>query len=267
MSTLVPRRSVLGAAGIVSLGALLAACTRDSDSTTPGADGTAVTTDAGSTATVQPSATGTAGSARAMLEQATSCTLAPETTEGPYYFDVDSIRSDIREDRDGVTMRLALRVQDASEGCAPVANAVVDIWHCDAEGIYSGFESASRGGPGGSGPTDEETYLRGAQVTDADGVVEFATIYPGWYRGRAVHVHFKVHLDQSTVLTSQLFFDEDFTDKIYDAEPYASQGQRDTRIDTGDMVYDQADADGAPVLLTLQRDGDEVLAATNLVVA
>jgi protocatechuate 3,4-dioxygenase beta subunit len=70
-----------------------------------------------------------------MLDEATSCTLAPETTEGPYYFDVDSIRGDIREDRQGVTMRLAIRIQDAGEGCAPVSNAVVDIWHCDAEGL------------------------------------------------------------------------------------------------------------------------------------
>lgn len=215
------RRSVLGAAGVVSLGALIAACSRAGEA--PSTEGTAVTTDTGSTATVEPTTTGTASSARAMLNEATSCTLAPETTEAPYYFDVDSIRSDICEDRDGVSMRLALRVQDASEGCAPVSNAVVDIWHCDAEGLYSGYESASRGGLGGSGTTDEETYLRGAQVTDADGVVEFATIYPGWYRGRAVHVHFKVHLDQSTVLTGQLLFDEKFTDEIYDAEPYASQ--------------------------------------------
>lgn len=212
------------------------------------------------------SAEGTAA-ARALLDAAVSCAVTSETTEGPYYFDVDAIRGDRREDRDGVTMHLALRVQDASEGCAPVANAVVDIWHRDAEGIYSGYENASRGGPGGSGQTDEETYLRGAQVTDSDGVAAFTSIYPGWYRGRAVHVHFKVHLDQNTVLTSQLFFDESFTDVVYEVEPYASAGPRDTRIDTGDMVFDQAEATGTPFLLTVQREGSEVLAAANLIVA
>lgn len=255
---------MLGSAGIVSLGGLLTACTR-SPGTTLGVD---VTTEAGTTAMVSPSNSPTTtddGSARALLDDAVSCALTPETTEGRYFFDVDSIRSDIREDRDGITMHLAVRVQDGSDGCAPVQSAMVDIWHCDAEGLYSGYESASRGR--GAGQPDDETYLRGVQVTGADGVVEFTTIYPGCYRGRAVHVHVKVHLNQRTVLTSQLFFDEAFTDEVYAAEPYASAGPRDTRIDTGDMVYDQAEAHGEPALLTLRRSGDAVLAAANIVAA
>ncbi|HZY28312.1 MAG TPA: hypothetical protein VFE49_08670 [Jiangellaceae bacterium] len=112
--------------------------------------------------------------------------MTRELTEGPYYFDVDSIRSDIREDRPGTTLRLGILVQD-SETCAPIPDAVLDVWHCDAEGSYSrvrvGVPSVRRaagGGPGrNSGPTDDETYLRGAHVTNAEGVVEFVTIYPG----------------------------------------------------------------------------------------
>ncbi len=109
--------------------------------------------------------------------------------------------------------------------CEPIENAVVDIWHCDAGGLYSGFESASTGGGGGGppgggggpggGPTDEETYLRGAQATNEDGIVQFRTVYPGWYRGRTVHIHAKVHIDRQTVLTSQLFFADDFTERVY----------------------------------------------------
>ena len=124
--------------------------------------------------------------------------LTPEETEGPYYFDVDSIRSDIREDREGVRLRLAFRVRDA-QSCEPIENAVVDIWHCDALGSYSG--SSLREGAGGGAAHDDETYLRGAQATNADGIVEFKTVYPGWYQGRTVHIHAKVHLDKQTVLT------------------------------------------------------------------
>ncbi len=94
--------------------------------------------------------------------------------------------------------------------CEPLENAVVDTWHCDATGLYSGFESASTGRPGG-GRSDEETYLRGAQATNEDGIVQFRTIYPGSYRCRTVHIHAKVHLDRQTVLTSQLFFADRFT--------------------------------------------------------
>ena len=153
------------------------------------------TTDGGTTTVEPKTRTGTATAD--LFGDSSSCTLTVEQTEGPYYFDADSIRSDIREDREGTRLRLAIRVRDA-DSCEPLKNAVVDLWHCDALGSYSGFEAASGGGPGGGGRTDDEKYLRGAQVTNADGIVEFVTVYPGWYQGRTVHIHGKVHVDNQT---------------------------------------------------------------------
>jgi len=154
---------------------------------------------------------------------------------------VDAIRSDLREDREGTLLRLGVRVRDA-DSCEPIENAIVDVWHCDALGTYSGFESASTGGggpaggAGGSTRSDDETYLRGAQATNSDGIVEFRTIYPGWYPGRTTHIHLKVHLDRRTVLTSQLFTNRDIDAKVYAREPYAQDSGRDTFNDT-DGIY------------------------------
>ena len=154
------RRQALATFGTVTLGSVLAACGDDRERAQ-------VTTSEGATATVTPS-TSTFKTLAERFDEAASCALSPELTEGPYYFDVDSIRSDIREDRPGTLLRLAVRVRDA-QSCQPIRNAVVDVWHCDAGGSYSGYESGSRGGPGG-GRTDGATYLRGAQATDADGI-------------------------------------------------------------------------------------------------
>jgi protocatechuate 3,4-dioxygenase beta subunit len=239
------RREALAGFGAVSLGALLAACSDDEGPTR--ASTAEVTTSDGDTATVQPRST---GSLAELFDDSSACRLTPEATEGPYYFDADAIRSDIREGRKGAALRLAVRVRDSD--CKPLENAVVDIWHCDAVGIYSGFESASRGaggGRGGSGPTDEETFLRGAQVTDADGIVQFRTVYPGWYMGRTTHIHAKVHVDRQTMLTTQLYFDDDYSARIYRQEPYASRADRATFNDD-DGLFDTA------LLLKLSRDGD-----------
>jgi protocatechuate 3,4-dioxygenase beta subunit len=138
-----------------------------------------------------------------------------------------------------------------------VADAVVEVWHCDAAGLYSGFESASAAG-GASSRTDEETYLRGAQVTDGDGTVQFVTAYPGWYPGRTVHVHAKVHLDNATALTTQLYFDDAVTDRVYEAEPYASEGGRDTRNE------DDGTFAATNVLSLLRDDGDGWLGLLNV---
>jgi protocatechuate 3,4-dioxygenase beta subunit len=140
----------------------------------------------------------------------------------------------------------------------------VDIWHCDAGGVYSGFESAStaggqpagRPGGGGSSRTDQEIYLRGAQVTNADGIVEFVTIYPGWYRGRTVHIHTKVHLDTSTTLTTQLYFDDAVSATVYETEPYSTHAGRDT-TNARDGVM--RTGGGTPPMLTLSTDGDGYL--------
>jgi protocatechuate 3,4-dioxygenase beta subunit len=246
MTRRIDRRQALAAFGTVSLGGLLAACGGDDKS---GAT-TQVTTTEGETATVEPTTT-TSTSLAGRFEDASTCTVTPELSEGPYYFDVDSIRSDITEDREGTPLRLGLRVLDA-ESCDPIRNAVVDVWHCDATGLYSGFESASTGGPGG-GQTDEKTYLRGAQATNADGIAEFKTVYPGWYRGRTVHIHVKVHLNKQTVLISQLFFDEELTEDVYAEEPYKSDSGRDT-FNQNDSIYRDE------LVMTGSREDDGVLA-------
>ena len=249
MTNRLNRRQALGALGTISLGGLLAAC-GDGDR---GAGATVQTTD-GSTATVEPRTTTEAATA-AQFDDAARCTLTPEQTEGPFYFDADSIRSDIREDREGTRLRLALRVRDAGS-CTLVPDAVVDIWHADAAGAYSGFDGgtgagAAGGRPGGSGgggrAQTESRYLRGAQVTNADGIVEFVTVYPGWYPGRTVHIHAKVHLDRTTVLTTQLFFDDETSDAVFAKRPYADRGARDQR-NASDGIFDEA------LVLTLAQE-------------
>jgi hypothetical protein len=220
------RRQALAGFGSVSLGALLAACGDGSSSPTR----TPVATTDGGTATVEPR--GGAGLAPRFDESAT-CTLTPELAEGPYYFDANAIRSDIRDGRAGTTLRLGIRVRDAGE-CAPLRDAVVDIWHCDAAGEYS---------------SEPERFLRGTQVTGADGIVTFTTIYPGSYEGRTVHIHAKVHVNSEVVLTTQLFFEDAITTAVLAAEPYAAHGERRTSNDS-DGIFDPA------TMLTLSEEGD-----------
>ena len=130
-----------------------------------------------------------------MASGAVKCVLAPEQTEGPYYVAGEKLRRDITEGRPGAPLLLRLRVVDAST-CKPIKGAAVDIWHCDALGVYSGFGS-------GSG---NRTFMRGVQKTDATGLARFRTVWPGWYQGRTVHIHVKVHVGGNVVHTGQLYF-------------------------------------------------------------
>jgi protocatechuate 3,4-dioxygenase beta subunit len=210
----VSRRQALAGFGSVTLGALVAACSDDDDASSPSAETTAT--------------------GKSKFDGAARCTRTAEETEGPFYFEVDRVRSDIREGRPGAELRLGVRVRDLSAGCEPIRNAVVDVWHCDATGSYSE--------PG-------ETFLRGLQVTNDEGAVEFTTLYPGWYPGRTVHIHAKVHIDKQTVLTTQFYFADDFTDRVFSREPYASDTGRDAFNDT-DPLYEQ------DLELTLSRERD-----------
>ena len=166
------------------------------------------------------------GTTSGTTSSSAACVLTPALTEGPFYFDAGQIRRDITEGRPGTQLLLSLDVVNASS-CSPLRDAVVDIWHCDAIGLYSGY---------GSEGTAGERFLRGIQVTDANGRAEFDTLYPGFYRGRTVHIHFKIHLDERTAVTSQLFFPESVNDAVMATSPYSDSGTRDTRNST-DSIF------------------------------
>ncbi len=179
------------------------------------------------------------------------CVLTPEQTEGPYYIPREKVRANIVEHRPGTPLTLRLTVVDAAT-CQPLAGAAVDIWHCDAGGIYSGFERASAGGPpgGNAGPTDKDTFLRGIQRTDARGRCQFQTIYPGWYRGRTVHIHVKVHLGGTVVHTGQLYFPDSLTSKVYQTGPYKVRAAARDTFNNTDGIYQNG---GPQSMLAMKR--------------
>lgn len=199
----------------------------------------------------------TAGAAGSVLRPSLgTCVLSPEQTEGPYYIPREKIRSNITEHRPGIPLKLRIAVIDAST-CKPLRNAAVDIWHCDAGGIYSGFVAASTGGApgGGSGPTDKNTFLRGVQFTNGKGICQFETVYPGWYRGRTVHIHVKVHLGSAVgheVHTGQLYFSDSLTARVYQRPPYRSRAAARDTFNSTDGIYQSG---GRQSTLSVKPDG------------
>jgi protocatechuate 3,4-dioxygenase beta subunit len=178
------------------------------------------------------------GTARAAI--GVSCILTPEMTEGPYYLAGEKLRRNITEGRPGTRLDLRLQVVNATT-CAPISGAVVDIWHADAGGVYSGF---------GSGASSR-TFMRGVQKTDRNGVAVFQTVYPGWYMGRTVHIHVKVHVGGNVVHTGQLFFSDTLTDAVYKRSPYSRRPNREVR-NAEDMIYQSG---GRQSTLTVRRKG------------
>lgn len=170
-----------------------------------------------------------------LLPGADVCVLTPEVTEGPYYFDPKLERADITEGtQTGVATMVRLQIVDGS--CKPIEGARVDIWHCNAEGLYSGYANQT-----GGVDTSGQTFLRGTQFAGATGIVEFLTIYPGWYAGRTTHIHFKVFLDEKTVLTGQLFFPDALSQFIYqNVEPYTAHGHDRDVLNANDNIASQA---------------------------
>jgi protocatechuate 3,4-dioxygenase beta subunit len=172
---------------------------------------------------------------------AVSCVLAPEMTEGPFYVANEKLRRNIREGQAGIALTLQLGVVDSSS-CKPIRGAAVDIWHAGAAGVYSGEQSNGTAG---------RTFLRGIQRTDAGGIARFDTVYPGWYQGRTVHIHVKVHVSGSVVHTGQLFFNDGLTDTIFARKPYNTRGTRDVR-NAQDSIYQGG---GSRSLLEVTRKG------------
>ncbi|MFL0021425.1 intradiol ring-cleavage dioxygenase [Streptomyces sp. NBUL23] len=223
----------------------------------------------------------------------TCMSLTTEQMEGPYYIDYELFRKDVVEDRTGIPLILVLRVVD-SLTCRPIRNSAIEIWHCDASGVYSGYTQNGNGGgggtppgppptgtptappdgpgspgdpgdPGGPGghatPTDDLTWLRGIQMTDAQGFVTFRTVFPGWYAGRAVHVHTKVHTGGSrtpdgytggrTCHTGQFYFSEEAVKATENTEPYSANTITRMPLDN-DSIYPGTGTQGG--LLNLNYD-------------
>jgi protocatechuate 3,4-dioxygenase beta subunit len=233
------RRDALRVLGIGSA-AFLAACAAP--------EGTATLAPTGASTPV--ASTQVSSTASTVLD----CVVQPELTIGPYFVDEQLERSDIRTDssdntvKEGVPLTLTINVASVSNNsCTPIEGAQVDIWHCDAQGEYSGVSD-----PGSD--TTGQDFLRGYQRTDANGAIQFQTIYPGWYSGRAVHIHFTIRTQGADggdyQFTSQFFFDDTLTDQVHALEPYASKGQRDAR-NSNDNIFS---AGGDQLLLNLQGD-------------
>jgi len=187
------------------------------------------------------------------------CTLTPEQIEGPFYLDQAPMREAISEGKPGVPLQLILRVRD-SASCAPIPNAAVDVWQCDALGIYSGYEGAAIA-PRHVEPVDDKTFLRGTQLTDGAGGVRFRTIYPGWYSGRTPHVHLKLRVGAKAA-TTQFYFPDEVTNAVYARAPYDRHPNRDTTNATDRFLGRIADK--SLVMWTMARDGDGYVAAATV---
>ena len=262
---LLTRREMLKLLTMVGAAAAASCAPRlNGDATTTPAATTAASPTTGATPTVaseavptltplaEPIATATAASAVATAALP-ACVVRPEQTEGPYFVDEQLNRSDIRPDpsdgsvRPGAPLALTFLVSRINGAtCAPLEGAVVDVWHCDAAGVYSGVNDR------GFGSTAGQLFLRGYQTSGSDGAAAFTTIYPGWYSGRATHIHFKIRTADGYEFTSQLYFDDALTDLVHAQEPYAARGQRDTR-NANDGIFR---AGGELLTLNVTESGD-----------
>lgn len=260
------RAFLLGAGALVAV----TACSGSDDAAAPGPTSTAISTSS-STPTTAPTAPADPSDASsvdvepltpAMFTALAICTVPPSAAAGPFPNLEQLDRRDITEGYEGHPLRLGVRVVDGD--CRPVEGAVVEIWHTDATGDYSAYDDGGDGKDEGEGTT----FLRGFQTSDADGILEFQTIYPGWYPNRAVHVHARVRLDGELVSTTQLYFDEAYTEGVFTEAPYAEFGSPRTGWVTDALIGDPA-ADGSGITLTPAETslGPGTLGLVNLGVA
>ena len=234
------RREALVVLGAISAAALaacspVATATQAPASTATTAAATSTMTTAATSAATTAATTAATSAATAAATSAAMCVVRPALTEGPYFVDEKLNRSDIRSDpsdgsvRDGVPLVLTVNLSSISSNCTALSGATVDVWHCDAAGQYSDVSDQGFN-------TKGKKFLRGYQTSDANGQVKFTTIYPGWYQGRAVHIHFKIRTTSGHEFTSQWFFDDSLSDTVFTQAPYAAKGTRNTR-NSNDGIY------------------------------
>ncbi len=202
----------------------------------------------------------------AAAEPPQACIIRPEQTSGPFFVDEKLLRSDIRTDTvhnitcAGAPLDLTVKLYRLAAGsCVPLAGAVVDIWHCDANGEYSDVDGLGM-------RTRGRNYLRGAQITDDGGRVQFHTIYPGWYEFRTVHIHIKVRTrspGESSEFTSQMYFDDHLSDRVLGRPPYNSRGERKVRNRDDDLYLDG----GSQLMLAVEPRGEGYSAAIDFAMA
>lgn len=224
------RRTLIGAISTLPLVSCSSSGNSGSDTTSAGAADTGVATG---------DADGSSGTGGNVGADDLSCVLIPEETAGPYplFNDISSAaayqREDITEGSPGVPMRLTLQIVGVSSACAPITTAMVYAWHCDANGYYSGYDNAGY-------DARVQTFLRGVQTCDSNGEVSFLTIYPGWYTGRATHIHFRVYLGLDLQATSQIAFPDGISDAVHVMAPYA-KGVNSTRAAADGIFADGFD--------------------------
>ncbi|MEW9900952.1 intradiol ring-cleavage dioxygenase [Chitinivorax sp. PXF-14] len=256
------RRDAMGAMGLAGLLGLIG-CNSESG----GSDGTATSTSDGTGNTVSAGTTGSSTSSTGNTGTTTvttpaSCALIPQETQGPYPLlailsNAAMARQNITEGKAGLPLTLRLQLVNVNQGCAPISNAAVYIWHCDKDGVYSGYSQPASNTVG-------QTFLRGIQLADTDGMVSFQTIYPGWYAGRITHVHFQVYLNDNLTVTatatSQIAFPEAVTTAVYNTSLYVAHGQNSSV--TG-FASDNVFSDGTTYqMATLEGDVSQGYTAT-----
>jgi protocatechuate 3,4-dioxygenase beta subunit len=197
-------------------------------------------------ATAEASGSGPAAVSKGLVQ----CVLTPELTEGPFYVPDERLRRNITEGKPGTPLLLHLEVINAST-CKAIKNATVEIWHCDALGVYSGDVADNPG----------TNFLRGGQKTDGAGVATIRTIYPGWYMGRAVHIHVKVHARGNVVHTGQLFFPAAITQAVYRRAPYSTHGAAPDTTNAQDSIYRNGGRRG---MLSLKKSGGGYIGSVSM---
>ncbi|WP_433929318.1 protocatechuate 3,4-dioxygenase [Sorangium cellulosum] len=209
-----------------------------------------------------------------IFEDAVRCALTTTDIEGPFFIDDSEIpndislfRSDLRDGHPGCEFQFYFRLLDAQNNCEPIPDAEIYIWHCDADGYYSGFDgqdpSTPYSGPGERTVENDERFCRGVQLTDRNGVAGFRTIWPGWYAGRPVHVHLVARINGATtrLITTQFYFEADFSRQIYENEP--AYKARSTNIPASSL---NPPGFGNPAMPTMSYTPGLVIGKLNVIV-